>query len=162
MKAKREPMRRVRFWCEPDLAAWIRQGAKREGKSISAFVRERFEIGVALIRNRQRHRRKKLRPPPVASRAGGFRVYRPARWAWRIGLDSPANIPKIKAETSAIDCNGWRRGCPHGQRILTAAGLGGPFGGGQGVPAHRERGERPPGPGQPEPLEPPAWLPRLR
>ena len=48
MKAKREPMRRVRFRCEPDLAAWIRQGAKREGKSISAFVRERFEIGVAL------------------------------------------------------------------------------------------------------------------
>lgn len=47
MKAKREPMRRVRLRCEPDLAAWIRQGAKREGKSISAFVRERLAIAIA-------------------------------------------------------------------------------------------------------------------
>lgn len=47
MKAKREPMLRMRMRCEPELAAWIRQGAKREGKSISAFVRERLAEAIA-------------------------------------------------------------------------------------------------------------------
>ena len=47
MKAKREPMVRMRMRCEPELAAWIRQGAKREGKSISAFVRERLAEAIA-------------------------------------------------------------------------------------------------------------------
>lgn len=40
-------MVRIRLRFEPDLDAWIRQGAKREGKSISAFVRERLEAAIA-------------------------------------------------------------------------------------------------------------------
>ena len=47
MKAKRKPMVRVRMRFDPDVTAWIRQGAKREGKSISAFVRERLAEAIA-------------------------------------------------------------------------------------------------------------------
>ena len=40
MKAKREPMIRMRLRCERELETWLRRVAALQGKSISAVVRD--------------------------------------------------------------------------------------------------------------------------